>query len=60
MQKQLEIDSVAMSEHNNKQHVSEAGQQGQGKGAKEEKVCACVCTTCKQSMSGLLCCQPLW
>lgn len=41
VQKQLEIDSVAISEHNNKQHLSEADQQGQGKGAKEEKVCVC-------------------
>ena len=42
VQKQLEIDSVAVSDHNNKQQLSDAGQQGQGKGAKEEKVCACV------------------
>lgn len=42
VQKQLEIDSVAISEHDNKLQLSEAGQQGQGKGPKEEKVCACV------------------
>ena len=38
VQKQLEIDSVAVSENKNKQQLSEAGQQDQSKGAKEEKV----------------------
>lgn len=38
VQKKLEIDSLAVSEHDNRQQLIEAGQQGKGKGAKEEKV----------------------
>lgn len=42
-QKKLEIDSLAVSEPDNRQQISEAAQDGKGKGAKEEKVVMHVC-----------------
>lgn len=43
MQKKLEIDSLAVSDPDSRQQISEAGQDGKGKGAKEEKVGVRIC-----------------
>ena len=43
MQKKLEIDSLAVSDHDSRQQISEAAQDGKGKGAKEEKVGVHMC-----------------
>lgn len=40
MQKKLEIESVALSEHLDKPQVEKAGKKGQSKAVKEAKVCA--------------------
>ena len=39
VQKQLQIESVALSGNDDKLQLAEAGKEGQGKCAKEEKVC---------------------